>query len=354
MKRAPLLISINWKTGEQNIIPINIPDVSPKKTQLEDFQVLESANELFLYVKAALEKRKSDIYVLQLNDRGEKEEIYNLTDNIEENIIEISTSKISDDQYVFTGTYSKKYTINSDGLFFCQAKKERIDFLEFYPFLELENFLSYLPEKRQEKLEKKKKEKKGKSLKLSYRIAPHEVIKLADGYLFLGEAYYPTYRTETYTTTSVSNGVSTTSTHTRQVFDGFQYTHAILCKFDKRGKLVWDEIFEMYPRYKPFEVKKLISISDRNDKALKLVFASQDKIVAKAIDYEGNVILDKQSEEIGTNFEGDKSKSSFSNVDYWYKNYFIAYGQQKIKNKEGSANVKSKRKIFFISKVKFD
>lgn len=355
LKRAPFLLSINWKVGGQKLIPIVIDNINPKKTSIMGLQVLEEANEIFVFVKAYVERGKTDIYVVRLNDKGEKEEVYNLTKNIEENIINISASKLKENKYVFTGTYSTKYTGMSEGLLFCQAENNSIDFIKFYNFLDLENFLSYLPEKRQERIEKKKekKEEKGKDFSINYRIAAHGLIQLDDGYLFLGEAYYPTYRTETYTTTTTNNGVTTTQTHTRQVFDGYQYTHAMLGKFDKNGELLWDEIFEMWSAYKPFYVKRFISIAERNQNSIKLVFASRNKITSKSIDFNGSVIQDSQSEEIETNFEDDKVKRSFSNIDYWYDNYFIAYGLQKIKNLDENANSKKKRKVYFISKIKF-
>jgi len=199
---------------------------------------------------------------------------------------------------------------------------------------------------------KKRRRLKGKEFNLNYRIAAHGIIKVKDEYLFLGEAYYPTYRTETYTTASVVNGVSTTQTHTRQVFDGYQYTHAILALFDKDGRLLWDRTFEMWSAYKPFHVKRFISMAEQNQNSLKLVFASGKNIISKSFDFEGNVVNDFESGEIKTNYDGDKALRSFSNLDYWYDNYFIAHGFQKIKNED--EQLKRKRKVYFISKIEFE
>ena len=46
-------------------------------------------------------------------------------------------------------------TSSSEGLLFCQTDENKIDFIEFYSFLDLENFLSYLPQESQRKIEKK-------------------------------------------------------------------------------------------------------------------------------------------------------------------------------------------------------
>ncbi len=356
IKKSPVIISINWKTGDQKLIPIKIDNISSKKTILTNAQVLEDSNEVFVYVKTIISKKKSNIYIVRLNDKGEKKDISSLTKNTERNITNISASKLKEDKYIFTGTYSTKKTNLSEGLFFCLSEKNEVKFIEFYNFTDLDNFLSYLPEKKQERIEKKKsrKEKKGKELKFNYSIYGHDLIELDDGYLFLGEAYYPTYRTHTYTTTHFVNGTPRTTTHTIRTFDGYQYTHAILSKFNKNGELLWDEIFDMWSTYKPFYPKKFISISEKTPNSLKLIFASRSRITSKSFDFNGAIIHDTQSEIIQTSFEGDKTKKSFSNINYWYDNYFIAFGSQKIKNKVDKKNSKKRRKVYFINKIKFD
>jgi hypothetical protein len=52
-------------------------------------------------------------------------------------------------------------------------------------------------------------------------------------------------------------------------------------------------------------------------------------------------------------FEGDEVKereTEDSKLDYWYGNNFIAYGVQRVHNKQNN-NVPSSRKVFFINKV---
>lgn len=355
VKGAPYLVSINWKTGEQKHIPVHIDNVKPKYTKLVEFQILPVSNEVFLYVKAIESKKNSSFYVVRLNEKGEKDMQLNLSENMEKNIVSATASKLGDKKYVFTGTYSTKSTNASEGMFFCQIDHKRLSFINYYNFLDLDNFLSYLPERKQEKIEKKKKRKedKGKDYIINYRIAPHDIIQLEDGYILLGEAYYPTYRTETYTTTTMVNGVATTQVHTRQVFDGYQYTHAVMARFDKEGVMVWDEVFELWSAYKPFYVKKFISIAEQNQNSLKLAFASRNKIYTKEIDFGGVVLTDSESDEIKTGYEGDESRKSFSNIFYWYDNFFLAYGFQKIKNKDKEDDVKRKRKVYFVSKIEY-
>jgi len=352
-KKEPFLFSVNWKNGDKKLIPLIIDGVKMKKVSVKNFQVSEENDEIYVYIKVPKSKKESDLHVMRLNNIGGKKDQFNLTANIDKNIVEITASKVKNDKYVYTGTYSSKSGGTSQGLFFCTAKKGKVENIEFYNFLDLKNFLSFLPEKKQEKIKNKQKRKanKGKELSINYSISPHDIIETEDGYLFLGEAYYPTYRTETYTTTTYSNGQAVTVTRTRTVFDGYQYTHATLAKFNKQGKLIWDQTFEMWPSFKPFFVKRFISISEKNKNSIKLVFSDRNTINTKSFYFDGRIKKDSKSDEISTGREGDNIKYTFSNLDYWYDSYFLAYGNQKIKNKE--AKGKKKRKVFFISKIQY-
>jgi len=258
-------------------------------------------------------------------------------------------------QYMITGTYSTKYTGISEGLFFGMTEDNAMAFIKLYNFLDLKNFLNYLPENKQKKIEKKKERKaeQGKQYTINYRIAGHDVISLEDGYIFLGEVYYPTYRTESYTSTTIVNGVATTTTHYRQVFDGYQYTHAVIAKFDRNGTLLWDQTFEMWPAYKPFYVKRFISVKEDEKDAVSMVYSSRNRIYSKSFDYAGRILKEFESDEIETGHTTDRSIRSYSNINYWYDRYFLVFGTQKIKNSDEEPG-KKKRTVYFINTIKFE
>jgi len=354
VKKKPFLISVNRKTGNSNLIPIIIGDYSAKKTYIQRMQVLEKSGEILVFIEVMVKKSKNEIFVVQMNNKGEKTGMFHFTDRISENIIDISGSNVGKGQYVFTGTYSRNSTMSSEGIFFSRVDNNKVDFTNFIKFTEMKQFLFYLPQREQDKMEKKikKKEEKGKELTFSYRIADHAVIRVGDEFLFLGEAFYPTYRQESYTTTRTVNGVSTTTTQYRTVFDGYQYTHAVLAKFNAKGKLLWDQTFAMWPSYKPYFVKRFISVAEQTDDDIKMVFVSYNQIVSKIISFDGVVIQENKYNVIETGYSGDKAKYSFSNIDFWFGRFFIAYGNQVIKNKEDKS-VKRKRKVFFISRIEY-
>jgi hypothetical protein len=273
---------------------------------------------------------------------GRQKEIFNVTKNVKEKLITVAATKIQN-RYVITGTFSKTRSVRSQGVFIGEVENKKLNFIKFYNFLELKNFTSYLSQKQQDKIERKKNSKaqKGEELLMNYRIVTHPIIESEDGYIFLGEAFYPTYHT--YTTTVGK----ATQVHT--VFDGFQYTHATLAKFDRAGKLLWDNTFPMWSTSKPFMVVKFISFR-QGEETTELTYSERNTIWYKVFDVvNGEIVKDNSKEIIDTFLQGDKVKRSFSNIEYWHDNNFIAYGFQTISNKE----VKRNRRVFFINKISF-
>ena len=82
-----------------------------------------------------------------------------------------------------------------------------------------------------------------------------------------------------------------------------------------------------------------------------MVFCRNHRNSSKAIRVTGGIEYDNKSEPIDSGIEGDKTKWSFSDVDFWYDNYFMIHGTETIKNTIGDA--KRKRRVYFVSKLRF-
>lgn len=348
LKKERMIYMMNLRSDELRVHPLLILGYKTGNIKIESSQIINNTNDFFVYVNAYT-KKDVDVYVFRFDENGDKVGSFKISEGLEENITSISASRVGKDEYLFTGTYSLKSSSASEGLYICKTDHEKVEFIKFYNFLNLSNFLSYLPEKRQEKIEKKRvrKASKGKTYAINYFIAAHDIIVRDDKYIFIGEAYYPTYRTTT-TYTMGANGQMIPQTYT--VFDGYRYTHATIAAFNKSGDLLWDQSFKLYPDYKPFYVKRFISVSTETENRINMLFASSNSIYAKSFDMEGNVVSDKSYESVSTSDESDIVKRSMTNLDYWYDKYFLAHGEQKIKNKENE-DKKKKRIVYFISKI---
>lgn len=350
MKRSPMLYTLDLESERQKLIPVIVSGYDTKDLSIEDIQVIEKSNEVLMYINA-FNKKEHDLHVVRFDEYGEKKGSFNLTEGKDKKLSSISASYLGDGKYVYTGTYSSKSASTSEGIYLASTKNDNLKFIEFYNFLDFDKFLTYLPEKKQEKIEKKKSRKanRGKEMKINYLMASHDIIEMEGKYVYVGEAFYPTYRTETYTTTG-ANGA--TVTHTRTVFDGYQYTHAVVAGFNPDGEKLWDNTFEMWPSYKPFFKKKFITNSVRDDRKLDLLFSSGSKIKSKTFYSNGEVAEEEDYSFIDTGDDGDKIKRTYSNMEHWYDKFFIAHGQQKIKNKEAKG-ADRKRRVYFINKVAY-
>lgn len=355
IKKEKVLITVNWQTGKQMVIPVEIDNIKSKRLINQGLQVLKESNEVALYIKAMPDKRTSDVYMLRTDELGKRKSLINISSKTDAFILSATTSVLETNNYVFSGTYSKENNGYAQGFYFSKSANGKMDYISFFPFVDMKNFFSYLPKKQKEKIEKKieKKKAKGKDVDVNYQMVLHDLLVQKDGYVVIGECFYPTYRTVTETRTTYTNGVPSTTTTTRQVFDGFQYTHAVVMKIDFEGKMIWDNCLPMYINDKPFRVIKFINFKPEANDQISMVYADDVMLVSKAIDNNGKVIRDKKEEIIMKSLSGDKVKVSSSEVKPWYNDYFLAYGYQRIKNTE-KKDVKRKRNVFFLSKVKYD
>jgi hypothetical protein len=341
------MMMVNLEKQEVTSQILNFEVSFPKTVTLSNFQVMDKSNELTLAIDFRESSKEIKSYFVILNDKAEITTFYDLSQTEGKYIVNSTATKIGDNDYVVTGNFSlgRSATL-SNGLYIAIIKEGKIDKINFYNFTELKNFFSYKSEKEQAKIEKKmdRAEARGKELVVSHFLAAHDVSKIENDYFLLAEAYYPTYRT---VTTTNSNG----SVSTREVFDGYQYTHAFMVRFDKDANIVWDQSVKMQLLYKPMNVRRFVNVSKTEQGNVSLVFADARVIKSKTFDFNGNTVNEVNSELIETGDEDDKTLRTISNIDFWYDTFFLNYGSQKIKNK-GDDDQKGKRFVFFVSKVK--
>jgi len=182
-RKTSNLFALNVRTGRNKIIPIEFGGYKAKNIEVTNIQGVPESRELIVFAKLIDNRKSSDLFIIRLDEKGNKISESVLTQNIGQNVVSISANYLSPGRYTFVGTYSTNSNSSSEGLFYCQTTNDKIDFFNTYNFLDLQDFLSYLKEKKQQKIERKKKrkEKAGKELKISYRIASHNTVETEDG-----------------------------------------------------------------------------------------------------------------------------------------------------------------------------
>jgi hypothetical protein len=136
---------------------------------------------------------------------------------------------------------------------------------------------------------------------------------------------------------------------TRRVFDGYQYSHAVVLAMDKDGNKVYDHCFPMWMGYKPYSVRRFLRLVV-GENQLDMFFGNGASI--KCMRITDNNLAERNLGEIEAVNESDKVRwTSMTQTSYWYDNYFISYGSQSIKNTEEKG--KKRRTVFFVSKMRF-
>jgi hypothetical protein len=298
---------------------------------------------------------------------------------------------VSDSTEVIFGTYGHKSSIGSSrgptsqGIYFSKIVDNEVTDVKFHSFTEFKNFFNFMGDKQRERQEKKIQDKKdkGEDLRLDYRLLVHDIVKQGDKYIMVAEAFYPEYRYNNYNPYGLNNGLNSFASpynsfynpyrwgygyyglyspfssyyspwgwgnrnySSQQTFDGWTYTHAIVAAFDEKGNLLWDNSIEMKD-VKEQKLSEKVKASIKGDE-ITLSYSNKGQIFTKIIKA-SEVIENTQPQAIQTQMEGDKVKQTTADaIDYWYNNYFIASGYQRISNE----NEGGKRNVFYLNKVSF-
>jgi hypothetical protein len=246
------------------------------------------------------------------------------------------------------------YNAVSSGLFFSKISESQTEFTRYYDFSEFQSFYKYVQAKYGPYVAEKKRKKPRFS---SYLLLIHDIIQKDGQYVMIAEAYYPEYETryEHVYVPASGNTPGHYEWQPREVFVGFRYTHAIVAGFDKDGNKIWDNTFEI-ENILTYDLKERVKVLFEGGNTI-LAYSQNGSIMTKVI--QGNeVVQGKFSTPIETNYQGDQVMFSYaSDMSYWYDNFFVTYGYQRIKNaddpsKKGGVQEK-KRTVFYFNKIAF-
>jgi hypothetical protein len=348
---SPLLYYCDFSKG-------NITGIHPKKKEymsVEAINTLKSGETEVLVQERGEKKRtskglKSRIYASD----GKFKREYLIKSKAGNILSEGSVSSNKNNKFII-GTYKKyldkdskkKFKIigrgGDNGMYFAKfdtkGKQKMIKFYDFSKFYGFEDFVS------DKTLKKVKKKEKKKEVLFGYNLLVHDPVYKGNEMILVSEAYYAEYHTEYYTTTD-ANG--RTVTKSRQVFDGYRTTHGLIASFSLDGELLWSSTFKVNTL--SFTLKERIRVLP-SSAGTTLAFNYGGTIYSKII--KGDKVLDVSSTAVETSFGTDKVKKNYkSDMDYWYGNYYIAYGYQKIKQEKGAKKTgKKKRTVFYFNKI---
>jgi hypothetical protein len=259
------------------------------------------------------------------------------------------------DSYLI-GNYSVGCTQYSQGLYLAHLDDAGVAGADFIEFSELQNFFNYMkPRKKQRVLEKIGKRKSmGKENRFRYRLLVHDLIENEDEIILVAEVYYPNYRTST--APYMIGG--TFSRNYVRMEDGYRYTHAIVCGFDKNGKLKWDNSFTL-KNLLSNRLQEMVQLT-RAGEYYVLAYPDEKGIHAEVI-HRNKTVIEQEKFEIGAGADYEKViNQESSSILAWYDQYFMSYGIQKVgidrQNRPGQYNLPetNHREVFYIQKLSYN
>jgi hypothetical protein len=266
-------------------------------------------------------------------------------------LLNSSLAKTVDGHYISTGTFgtSNSGTVSS-GIYIARFTATNVEYIRYYNYLDIQHFMDFFPTRTGSKISKKKEkqDEKGEEYLLKFNVAIHDMIEWQGQYTFIGEFYYPTYRT--YTTTTWVNGRPVTRTYT--VFDGYQYTHSVIVSFADTGELKWSDAFATQPTYKPFYVKKFIR-TYVDEEELTLIYATGSSLSLRDYSNDGTSKVYTKVQTYRSSESSETRQTETEELLPWYNNNFIKHGTQKVISPNDAPGNK-RHWVYFIGKVTYD
>ena len=380
----PVILFTNLNERKTRILPSALKN----QAEIQSMELDTTADILNVTYAVGTKGKNYQLVLKSFDENGKMISQVAMNPNNEFAMMNGRMNYMTDSTEVMFGTYGHKNSIGSSrgptsqGIYFTKLVDNEVTDQKFHSFTEFKNFFNFMTNRQRERQEKKIQDKKvkGEDLRLDYRLLVHEVIKRDGKYIMVAEAFYPEYRSQNFN--PYGNALSGLNSYGysiynpyrwgygnyglfspyssyyspygynrvnngQLVFEGWIYTHAIVAAFDEKGNLLWDNSIELKD-VKEQKLTEKVKASIKGDEIV-LSYSNKGQIFTKIIQAE-KVLEDTQKKPIDTQIEGDKVKQTTSdNIDFWYNNYFLASGYQKISNDQEGG----KRNVYYLNKVSF-
>ena len=347
----PIVILFNLNEG----IPIVLPGLFEDRSELAQINMNKNATFDILLTGRNLLKQTT-LFLYTYNYEGILVKKTDLKPENKKELLFGRSKTLTDGRQIIAGVYGRSIATDySRGVFMADVGDEDGQNVSYYNYADLKNFFNYMRAKREKRvLERIERRKiKQKKLRFNYRLLVHDLIPQGDHYILLGEAFYPKYKnvngnyygsgTVMWTT---NNGILKNS----RVFEGYKYTHAVVLGFDKEGKLLWDNSFEINDVLS-MRLKQYVHASVSDNK-IALLYVYEDFIRSKIIS-EDDVLEGKELTPVALKNSSDVVKeggTELMGIESWYDNVFYIFGTQQIRS-PAIDNIPNYREVFFINKV---
>lgn len=325
-----------------------LPGFYNEKSQIQHLETNDELQTFNVLEAFRVRDGRKTISFKSFNENGDLIKNINLQPSDDKSLLFGRVINIDSETDLIAGTYTRKRSDMSRGIFLARISATGDQEINYYNYADLKNFFSYMKAKRQKRVQERieRRKIKGKKNKFSYYLLVHDVVPWEGRYIMLGEAFYPKYSQSSY----YGSPYFPYRGNYGMAFEGYKYTHAVVFGFDRRGRLIWDNSFEIND-VTSYTLERYVHISQSSDQ-MALVYMYENEIRTKII--QGNDVVEgKTFNELQLTFEDDvvdQNESEYGGIEKWYGGNLFAYGIQKIKNTKDQ-RVRSEREVFFINKI---
>ncbi len=337
VKNVPCILVYNMLTGTQNIT--FIPGMG-KKNRVSFLSANDAAPSIQVMFFNYKPKKIDAQYIASINEFGEVQGApVSIIAQKQKLLIDGNVTWVDEHTSLICGATGEN-SILARGVYILEMKDGKVVRRSDFDFNDFKDFYAQFNEKIQKRIERKK--SRGKNFESKCYMVTHPVSFNENSWTVLGEVFFPTYRTE-YRTTYVNGRAVTQTVH---VFDGFQYTNAVILQVSQELEKIKDYTFKLNIAEKPFYPKKYIRTAQLGTE-LNFYYADIFKFGHVSLENGGleeSPMVDivdskkdlKESEKV-TNLIS-------SNVEYWYDDFYLIAETFEVKDRELSFG--EKRNVF--------
>jgi len=343
----PVLLTFDLEEKKPRVVP----GFYDNNSDIIDIIIDDDAEMFTVIQQERMRNRKYTIRTKTFTSSGDIIQSNFVQPGEKKNLIDgASTTFYGGFQYV-AGTYSKKATQYSKGLYLAKFVNGRQQFVKYHDYSDLDNFFGFMNDRREQRIKDRiaRKKSKGKKAQFSYRLVVHDMIQRDGQYLLIAEAYYPRY--STYSSGFYNYGWGGSSRYNPN-FMGYKYTHAVVVAFDRNGNIIWDNSFEVND-VESYSLDEFVVVSNYDDKTV-LMYLEENEIRSKVI--QGNEIIEgKTFSPVKLAFTEDEVKNRNPEVEGlkpWFGRTMYAFGEQRIRNEAGAGG-RINRMVFYINKIQY-
>lgn len=349
----PLALYYSFNTNQSKILPGFTNEVG----ELNQLTTDDEGN-IDIVVAGKDFSRKRSLWLRSYDRNGDLVKTILLRGNEDMNLLFGRTVNSVDGNQIVSGVYGR-FTEYSRGIFIAKIDAYGEYTIKYYNYADLDRFFNYMKARREQRVKERIERRKirGKKVKFNYRVLVDDLLPYGDQFVMLGEAFYPHY---SYPSNRMmgsgspygyaGRNVLSPSSRGELVFDGYQYTHAVVIGFDKDGNLTWDNSFEIND-VRTYQLEQFVKIHPENDRIT--LFYLFDNIIRSKIIKDADVLEGKSFDPLATGLKDDvvrERDTQQTKLEHWYGNVFYASGIQQIRNKRDQG-INIWRRVFFINKI---